>query len=243
MSMPAAPGPIRRIVHHADAIAWLREQGRIAGGSVVTSLPDLSELPGLGLDGWRRWFIAAAQAAMRSVDDDGVAVFFQSDIRHHGVWIDKGALVADAACAERMSLLFHKIVCRLPPGTPTSGRASYAHLVGFARTPRPPRRATADVLPDGGFVPGARAMGVNACRAACELVRHETPTRTVVDPFCGWGTVLAVANAVGLDAIGVDHSARMCKKARLLRVDLASAPPPPRRSVAQLAHFVLEPRK
>jgi hypothetical protein len=232
MSMSPAPGLARRVVHHADAIAWLQAQGRIAGASVVTSLPDLSELPALGFDGWRRWFVAAAQAAMRSVDDDGVAVFFQSDIRHHGVWIDKGALVAEAALAEGMSLLFHKIVCRLPPGTPTAGRASYAHLIGFARTPRPPRRATADVLPDGGFVPGPRAMGVNACREACELVRRDTPTRTVVDPFCGWGTVLAVANAVGLDAIGVDHSARMCKKARLLHLDLARVPEPPRRSVA-----------
>ena len=227
--MPAAPG---RVVHQADAVEWLRAQGRIVGASVVTSLPDLSELPGLGLDGWRRWFVDAARAAMRAVDDDGVAVFFQSDIRHHGVWIDKGALVADAAAAERMSLLFHKIVCRLPPGTPTAGRASYAHLVGFARAPRPPRRATADVLPDGGFVPGARAMGVNACLAACELVRRDTPTRTVVDPFCGWGTVLAVANAIGLDAIGVERSARMCRKARVLHIDLSRAHEPQRRSVA-----------
>jgi hypothetical protein len=232
MSMPAASGRTGRVVHHADAVEWLQAQGRIAGASVVTSLPDLSELPALGFDGWRRWFVAAAQAAMRAVDDDGVAVFFQSDIRHHGVWIDKGALVADAAGAERMSLMFHKIVCRLAPGTPTAGRASYAHLLGFARTPRPPRRATADVLPDGGFVPGPRGMGVNACFAACELVRRDTPTRTVVDPFCGWGTVLAVANAVGLDAIGVDHSVRMCRKARALHIDLARAHGPQQRSVA-----------
>ncbi|MCU1282396.1 MAG: uncharacterized protein JWM53_5942 [bacterium] len=232
MSMPAASGRTRRVVHHADALEWLQAQGRIAGASVVTSLPDLSELPSLGFDGWRRWFVAAAQAAMRSVDDDGVAVFFQSDIRHHGVWIDKGALVADAASAERMSLLFHKIVCRLPPGTPTSGRASYAHLLGFARTPRPPRRATPDVLADGGFRPGPRAMGVNACVEACKVVLRDTPTRTVVDPFCGWGTVLAAANAVGLDAVGVDHAARMCRKARTLHFDLAHPDEPQRRSVS-----------
>lgn len=206
----------RRHVHHGDALAWLAARGRIAGASVVTSLPDVSELPGLGFDGWRAWFVAAARAAMDAVDDEGVAIFFQSDIRRHGVWIDKGALVAAAAADARMTLLFHKIVCRVPPGTATSGRASYAHLVGYARGARPPRRATPDVLPDGGFRPGPRAMGVNACLAACEVVRRDTPTRTVVDPFCGWGTVLAVANSVGLDAIGVDCSARMCKKARAL---------------------------
>jgi hypothetical protein len=111
-------------------------------------------------------------------------------------------------------------VCRLPPGTPSVGRASYSHLLGFAKKPRPLRRATADVLPDGGYQPSPKAMGVNACVEACELVRKETPTRTIVDPFCGFGTVLAVANALGLDAIGVDHSARMCKKARVLQIEL-----------------------
>jgi hypothetical protein len=232
MSMEQPRSQPRRTVHHADAVEWLRAPGRIDGTSGITSLPDVSELPGLGLDGWRRWFVAAAAAAMHSVADDGVAVFFQSDIRRHGVWIDKGALVAAAAEQARMTLLFHKIVCRVPPGTPTSGRASYAHLLGFARTPRPPRGATADVLPDGGFLPGPRAMGVNACVEACELVRRDTPTRTVLDPFCGWGTVLAVANALGLDAIGVDHSARMCKKARALHFDLARPSEPQRRSVA-----------
>jgi hypothetical protein len=232
MSMQETPDAPARIVHHADAIPWLAAQGRIAGASVVTSLPDVSELPSLGFDGWREWFLGAARAAMGCVADDGVAIFFQSDIRHHGVWVDKGALVAAAAADAGLTLLFHKIVCRLPPGTATAGRASYAHLLGFARDARPPRRATADVLPDGGFRPGPRAMGVNACLAACEVVRRDTPTRTVVDPFCGWGTVLAVANAVGLDAVGVDCSARMCRKARALHIDLAGAEAPQRRSVA-----------
>ena len=52
-------------------------------------------------------------------------------------------------------------------------------------------------------------------------MRRDTPTRTVVDPFCGWGTVLAAANAVGLDAVGVDLSARMCRRARGLVMDVA----------------------
>ena len=74
--------------------------------------------------------------------------------------------------------------------------------------------------PDGGFQPGAKSMGVLACLDACRFVLNETPTRTIVDPFCGWGTVLAVANSLGLDAIGVDLSARMCKRARRLTVPL-----------------------
>jgi hypothetical protein len=211
----------RRTVHHGDAIAWLREAGSLAGCSVVTSLPDVSELPALGLDGWRRWFEDAALLTMQSVPDEGVAIFHQSDIRHSGLWVDKGAMVARAAERAGMGLLFHKIVCRVAPGTPTRGRAGYAHLLAFARTLRPSlRRATADVLPDAGFRPGTKAMGVRACVEACRYVIAETGTRTIVDPFCGYGTVLAVANALGLDAVGVDLSTRMCKKSRNLSVTI-----------------------
>jgi hypothetical protein len=185
---------------------------------VVTSLPDLSELPALRLDGWRSWFEGAAELVVRSVPDQGVAIFFQSDIRHAGLWVDKGAMVARAAERAGAALLFHRIVCRLPPGTTTSGRASYAHLLGFARVLRPPPRPAADVIADGGVTAGRKAMGVGAALEACRFVRDQTTTRTVVDPFCGWGTALAAANALGLDAVGVDLSARMCRRARALQV-------------------------
>ena len=220
MTPPSTTGPART-VHHGDALAWLRAAGTLAGASVVTSLPDVSELPALGIDGWRRWFEDAALLTMQAVSDEGVAIFFQSDVKRAGLWIDKGSLVSRAAERAAMALLFHKIVCRKPPGTLTRGRASYSHLLGFARVLRPTlRNATPDVLPDGGFQPGVKSMGVLACVDACRFVIGETTTRTVVDPFCGWGTVLAVANALGLDAIGVDVSARMCKRARRLTVTL-----------------------
>lgn len=223
MSTPLVPvSPVRREVHQADAIAWLGAQERLAGASVVTSLPDVSELPALGFEGWRRWFEDAAALTMSRVPEEGVAVFFQSDIKHGGAWIDKGALVSRGAERAGMRLLFHTIVCRLPPGTLTFGRATYSHLLGYGWPGRPAgrARATAHVLPDAGFVPGRKAMGVNACLEACQFILAETPTRTVVDPFCGWGTVLAVANALGLDAIGVDLSTRMCRRARTLVIEL-----------------------
>ncbi|MES1172060.1 MAG: SAM-dependent methyltransferase [Bacteroidota bacterium] len=219
-SPPRLPEP-RRTVHRGDALEWLRGPGPPAGASVVTSLPDVSEVPALGVDGWRRWFDEAAGLVMQSAAPEGVAIFFQSDIRRDGLWLDKGAMVARAAERLGMALLFHKVVCRKPPGTVTFGRASYSHLLGFSRALRPSlRRATADVLPDAGFMPGTKSMGVKACLDACRFVLAETSTRTIVDPFCGWGTVLAVANALGLDAVGVDLSVRMCRKARTLRVDL-----------------------
>jgi DNA modification methylase len=63
-------------------------------------------------------------------------------------------------------------------------------------------------------------MGVNACALACRYLRDETSTRVVVDPFCGHGTVLAVANAMGFEALGIDRSSRQCKAAKRLVLDL-----------------------
>jgi hypothetical protein len=213
--------PPTRIVHHADAFEWLRARDRLVGCSVVTSLPDVSEVPSLDLPDWSRWFEGAATLIVNAVPDDGVAVFFQSDIKRGGNWIDKGALVQRGAERAGAQLLFHKIVLRKPPGTVTFGRATYSHLLAYSRGVHPrPERATADVLPEVGFMPGTKAMGVNACLDACRFVLRETTTRTIVDPFCGYGTALAVANALGLDAVGVDLSARMCKKARTLTIEL-----------------------
>ena len=211
-----------RVVHCADALGWLRDSAPLTGASVVTSLPDVSELPTLGFAAWRQWFVDAAELTARSVPAGGVVIFFQSDIRHQGRWVDKGALCTTGAEHAGLAPVFHKIVCRKPPGTSTLGRATYAHLLAFAHPAeiRLARHPTPDVLADGGAVVGRKAMGLAACALACRFIRNETPSRTIVDPFCGWGTVLAVANALGLDAVGVDLSARMCRRARRLTVDL-----------------------
>jgi len=222
---PPAPAPQAapsRVVHHGEAVEWLRGRGRLDGCSVVTSLPDVSEVPAHDLASWMRWFEDTAALVVGAVPDDGVAVFFQSDIRRGGGWIDKGALVQRGVERAGARLLFHKIVCRKPPGAVTFGRAGYSHLLAYSRGVRPrPERATADVIADAGFMPGTKAMGVNACLDACRFVLRETATRTVVDPFCGYGTVLAVANALGLAAVGVDLSARMCRRARTLSLPVA----------------------
>jgi hypothetical protein len=169
---------------------------------------------------WRAWFVSAAECVLRWLSPGGVAMFYQSDVRHDGVWVDKSYLVMRAAEAVGASLLFHTIVCRKPPGTITHGRASYSHLLAFAHAPRPHMAHRGpDVLPDAGAMPSSKSMGVLACRAACRFLREETDTRTVVDPFCGHGTALAVANAFGYDAIGIDTSSRQCRAARSLRID------------------------
>lgn len=182
--------------------------------AIFTSLPDHSEVPALGVAGWRAWFVETVAAACRALADDAVGVFYQTDVKHDGRWIDKGHLVLSGADAAGSHAVFHKIVCRVPAGMTTFGRPAYAHLIAVSRERRlSPGASTPDVLPGLGTMSWSRAMGSAAAEVAIAYIAS-TGARVVVDPFCGQGTALAAANAAGLDAIGVELSRRRAAKAR-----------------------------
>ena len=217
MTDGAGAAPPSRVVHRGDGVAWLASASLPADHAIVTSLPDVSELPGLGFDGWRAWFIDTVALACRQVADDAVAIFFQTDIKRDGRWVDKGFLVQLGAEAAGSHLLWHKVVCRVAPGAISFGRPAYAHMICVSRGLRlAPARSSPDVLPALGDMPWARAMGTAACAAAARFLVADTACRTVVDPFCGVGTMLAVANNHGLSAVGVEISRRRAARAARL---------------------------
>src|SRR5262245_27209287 len=109
-----------RTVHHDDGIAWLAAAAPLpTDHAIVPSLPDASELPALGWDGWRAWFVETAARVCRAVADDALAIFYQTDVKHDGRWIDKSHLVQLGADAVGSHVLWHKIACRVAPGTTT----------------------------------------------------------------------------------------------------------------------------
>ena len=207
-----------REVHCAEAIAWMRTRGRIDGACAVTSLPDVSEVS-LSLPAWRTWFLGAVALVVDAVPDESAALFFQSDIKRDGGWVDKGAMVIRAAEDAGARVLFHKIVCRRPPGMLTYGRPGFTHLIAVSRTMKCPEvLPIPDVITDAGRQPWVRAMGVRAAAHAVRFAKEQVGAKTVFDPFCGVGTVLAVANALGLDALGVELSRKRCELSRQLRI-------------------------
>jgi hypothetical protein len=196
----------------------MQARGRIAGACAVTSLPDVSEV-GLTLPVWREWFLAAVQLVVAAVPDDSAAIFFQSDIKRDGCWIDKGALVISAAEAAGARVLFHKLICRRPPGTLTLGRPGYTHLIAVSRALRcPDVLPIPDIITDAGRQPWVRAMGVRAAAHAVRFARDQAAAKIIFDPFCGVGTILAVANRLGLDALGVEKAKKRCEQSRQLIV-------------------------
>lgn len=209
-------GKPSRTVYCADALGWLDQHAPLTNSSVITSLPDVSAFPRLSLDDWKSWFIDVAGRLMNETCESGVSIFYQTDIKRDGIWVDKGYLCQRAAERAGVCLLWHKVVCRKQPGEPVFGRPGYTHLLCFSKRVKDRPAAYPDVLGSTGLMTWSQAMGVAACRLACRYVLSHTTTRTVVDPFCGMGTVLAVANSLGLDAIGVEIANKRARKAKTL---------------------------
>lgn len=216
-----AEGAPRREVVQGDGVAWLRRAELDAGHAVITSLPDRSGLPGADLEGWRAWFVETAALICGRLADEAVAIFYQTDVRRDGRWIDKAYLVARGAEAAGARCLWHKLACRVAPGHATYGRPGYGHWLAFSRGLRLEISAsTPDVLPELGEMTWSRAMPMTVAVGSCRFLLDQTACRTVVGPFCGHGTILAVANAHGLDALGVELHKKRVKRSRNLQIEL-----------------------
>ena len=207
-----------RLVLCEDAIGWLEREPIEPGRSSVVSLPDLSEYNGT-LEQWRAWFIDTAALVLCKTPDSGVAIFYQSDIRIERVWVDKGFLCQKAAERTGHSLIWHKIMSRVPPGTATAGRPSYTHALCFSRSfEPPPSYRSPDILADIGEKSWEPGMGLEAALFFARFISEQVGSKEVVNPFCGHGSMLAAANAVGLSAIGIERSPKRAEIARALRV-------------------------
>lgn len=183
---------------------------------------------------YKEWFIEVTELILRKVPHDGFAIFYQSDIRsidHHSnilEWVDKSHLCHVAAERVGMVLKWHKMasLTEHPFEKRSVGRPSYSHLLCFARkevTYRSALHAVPDFFYRGEML-WPKAIGLNAAMLGTSflvMVKESSTSssahhRVVVDPFCGFGTILAMANAMGLESIGVDISEKRCRKARNL---------------------------
>lgn len=205
---------------HGDAVAWLAERPDQKDSSVLATIPDVSEI-GVSMERWREFFLGAARAALLATPADGLTVFMQTDIKHEGRWVSKAGMVLRVADELEVPLLFHKIVCRRPPGSLMHGRPGYSHILAFSRLARDDRAyPTPDVLPDLGVMPWSHSIGTRAAETAVTAVRRLAPATTrIVVPFCGIGTILAVANAHGFTVVGIERNRKRAEAARTFELE------------------------
>ena len=220
-----------RTVHCEDAIAWIHKNPPMPGTSLVSSLPDYSEFKSWPLERWKAWFVETAHLLLSSCPSNDVAIFYQSDIKYNGEWVDKAYLCQRAAELAGSALLWHKIVRHTAAGVLTFGRPSYSHLLCFSKSLRLRdfKKSRADILESGGLKTWQRGMGADSCREVAHFIANETQSHTLLNPFCGEGSVLAAANAAGLNAIGIERHAKRAERAgrQTLQGDRWSAAPNP----------------
>lgn len=194
-----------------DAIDWLHYHEGL--GPVITSPPDMVET-GHDVEAWRAWFRLALHECIWAAGEYP-AVFYVTDRRHKGRLLSKANMVLNAAQRTHREVMWHKIALRMSPGAVSSHRPSYVHViaVGLPGTPSgwPSRLAPANAVADV-FDAGPRlyqnGMGAQAARVAVSYVQRFGGT--VVNPFCGHGTVLAAADEYELDSVGIDIDERAC---------------------------------
>jgi hypothetical protein len=197
-----------REVLQGDAVEWMRRHG--GEGSVITSPPD-AEPMGMTLEEWLPWFRFAVKACLWTAGDAHPAIFYMSDRKREGRLLSKGAEVMFVARSVRMEVLWHKIVLRKPVGAVNLHRPGWDHLIAVGGKGCRPGAASPDVMERGPAL-WMRGFGINPARVAVDLAMiHGGP---VIAPFCGRGTILAVAEDAGLDSVGIDTDPECVEYAR-----------------------------
>jgi hypothetical protein len=171
---------------------------------------------GLKAAAYEPFFRKAARLCLEAVSEKGYAIFLQTDRKYKG-WLDKSYWCSDEAAKAGFTMIWHKIALRQAVGTSGLFRPTYSHMLCYSK-----KGKVGPLFPDvveRGSVTYENAFGVEAVKAVLSYVKAQG-AKTVADPFAGSGTTLALANAMGLKAIGVDIDPKQCAKARALTLSV-----------------------
>jgi len=197
-----------------NAIRWLEEQPDNSLPSAVTGIPDTHTIQkDMTTAEYMQFIRIASSLIMKKVRPDQYCIFILTDRKGDGIWIDKGHQIIDMALSLDMKQLWHKIIVNKQ--SVNFIMASYSHFLCFSKAGTP-GKPTPDVMERGDIV-YRYATGQIPTRIAIEFLAGKTDT--VLDPFVGQGTVVAMANAYGMKGIGIDIDPEQCEKAKLLKLE------------------------
>lgn len=180
----------------------------------------------MSLPEWKEWFSKCVSIILRKLLPQECAIFYQTDVKHikqgkFVEWIDKSYLCHKGAeQVPECHLVWHKIMSfKTDITTPTATRkkAGYSHMLCYRKDTSMHFETLPDVSPRGRLI-WPKGMGYDACFTAVKYAQKFGST-CIVDPFCGKGSVLAVANYLGMNSVGVELSAQRARNARNLLID------------------------
>lgn len=186
--------------------------------ALVTSLPAPQEL-GIGIKAYPAWMDEAIGLCFDAVKPDGVCIFYQTDTKTKGTVYSKAAQIIKIGEAKGHRLLWHKIALRQAVGSVSLFRPTYSHMLAFSREGKV-GKALPDVIDAGKFL-WSNGMGVNAAKFMASYASRFG--KSLIDPFCGEGTIIAAAELYGMNSLGIDIDARCCAAARKVRIVAGAA--------------------
>ncbi len=202
--------PVTRKVHCDDALQWLPKQTGL--DAILTSLPEMEEMK-MNVKEYEAFFRDAASKCFESVSEDGYCIFMQTDRKHNGL-LDKSYWLTDEARELGFHTVWRKIALKRDVGKVDLFRPTFSYMLCFTK-----KGKVGKPLPDvivAGETTYTHGFGIEAVKLCVDFVKS-SGIKTVVDPFCGSGTTLAVANAMGLSAVGVEISPKFCAMAKDLK--------------------------
>jgi len=152
---------------------------------------------------------------MIALADDGIIFFYQTDRRYKGQIIDKKSIISNHFLnVGKYNNVFSKIILTHTPHTINFYRPTYSNLFAFSKKQTSYNKQP-DVIMSGKKI-YKNAMGYNAITLCIDYLKKKDIKGTIIDPFCGKGSVLKIANDFGYNAIGVDIEPQHVKKSVLL---------------------------
>jgi hypothetical protein len=184
----------------ADSLEYLKKVSSLP--NVVTGICDQNETD-MSMPQYLQFFKDIASLIFTKLDKSGYAIFIQTDRKHDREWMDKSYMLTELAYSHGLKMVWHKIVLHRPLGSTNLYRPCYAHMLCYTYTGKP-GAAFSDVLPVSEKL-YENGTPLGAAEAAVKFIKDNNKKSTlIVDPFVGRGTVVAIANRFGLDAIGID---------------------------------------
>lgn len=196
----------------ADSLKWLATQKELP--NVITGICDLDETT-MDFNNYIKFFNKIAELIFKKLSKDGYAIFTQTDRKYNKEWIDKSYILTKCAYKYGLKLVWHKIILNRAVGGTDLFRPTYSHILCYTYNGTS-GAATPDVLniSERSYKNGTPLAAAELC---IDFIKKYNKKNTdIIDPFVGQGTIVALANKMGLNAIGIDIDSEQAKKAEKL---------------------------
>ena len=223
-----------REVLQLDAVEWLKNDNVPFEGSIFTGVPDILDIPEISsiVDLTERhmkyieWFEGVLENIFRRILIGQYAIFSQTDAKiiddkgNLVAWVDKSHVCSRVAAKLQCNLLWHKVCIDSDTTSQLESsvyRPCYTHLLCYGKGTTSSYHISQFQVPDvinRGSMIWQKAIGIEACVLGISFLLNIAKTPVVINPFCGHGTILAVANYFHLPSFGIEILSSRAKQSK-----------------------------